>query len=61
MKTSLYITWIVTILSFASSIHAQELTLDQVKAQAKRLIHGDRLIISIVGHPEGIKSTASGG
>ena len=31
MKTSLYITWIVTILSFASSIHAQELTLDQVK------------------------------
>ena len=37
------------------------LTLDQVKAQAKRLIHSDRLIITIVGHPEGIKSTASGG
>lgn len=39
----------------------EALTLDQVKAQAKRLIHSDRLIITIVGHPEGIKSTASGG
>lgn len=30
-------------------------TLDQVKAQAKRLLHPDRLIVAVVGKPEGIK------
>lgn len=30
-------------------------TLDQVKAQAKRLLHPDRLIVTVVGKPEGIK------
>lgn len=30
-------------------------TLDQVKAQAKRLLHPDRLIVSVVGKPQGIK------
>lgn len=30
-------------------------TLDQVKAQAKRLLHPDRLIVSVVGRPEGLK------
>ena len=31
----------------------EAVTLDQVKAQAKRLLHPDRLIVSIVGKPEG--------
>lgn len=39
----------------------EALTLDQVKAQAKRLIHAEGLIVTIVGRPEGIKSTGSGG
>ena len=30
-------------------------TLDQVKAQAKRLLHPDRLIVTVVGRPQGIK------
>jgi zinc protease len=30
-------------------------TLDQVKAQAKRLLHPDRLIVTVVGKPQGIK------
>ncbi len=30
-------------------------TLDQVKAQAKRLLHPDRLIVTVVGKPEGVK------
>lgn len=30
-------------------------TLDQVKTQAKRLLHPDRLIVSVVGKPEGVK------
>jgi predicted Zn-dependent peptidase len=30
-------------------------TLDQVKAQAKRLLHPDRLVVSVVGKPEGLK------
>ena len=30
-------------------------TLDQVKAQAKRLLHPDRLIVAVVGKPEGLK------
>ncbi len=29
-------------------------TLDQVKAQAKRLLHGDKLIVAVVGRPEGL-------
>ena len=32
----------------------EAVTLDQVKAQAKRLLHPERLIVSIVGKPEGI-------
>jgi zinc protease len=39
----------------------EALTLDDVKAQAKRLIHADRLITTIVGRPVGVKSTGSGG
>ena len=31
------------------------LTLDQVKAQAKRLLHPDRLIVTVVGKPQGVK------
>lgn len=30
-------------------------TLDQVKAQARRLLHPDRLVVSVVGKPEGLK------
>ncbi|WP_373504336.1 M16 family metallopeptidase [Aestuariivirga sp.] len=30
-------------------------TLDQVKAQAKRLLHPDKLIVTVVGKPEGLK------
>ena len=32
----------------------EAVTLDQVKAQAKRLLHPDRLIVSIVGKPQGL-------
>lgn len=32
----------------------EAVTLDQVKAQAKRLLHPDRLIVTIVGKPEGL-------
>ncbi len=39
----------------------EALTLDDVRAQAKRLVHADRLITIVVGRPEGIKSTGSGG
>ena len=34
---------------------AEAVTLDQVKAQAKRLLHPDRLIVTVVGKPEGLK------
>ena len=30
-------------------------TLDQVKDQAKRLLHPDRLIVTVVGKPQGVK------
>jgi zinc protease len=30
-------------------------TLDQVKAQARRLLHPDRLIVTVVGKPQGLK------
>ena len=33
----------------------EAVTLDQVKAQAKRLLHPDRLIVTVVGKPEGLK------
>lgn len=33
----------------------EAVTLDQVKAQARRLLHPDRLIVSVVGKPEGLK------
>lgn len=33
----------------------EAVTLDQVKAQAKRLLHPDRLIVTVVGRPEGLK------
>ncbi len=33
----------------------EAVTLEQVKAQARRLLHPDRLIVSVVGRPEGIK------
>lgn len=33
----------------------EAVTLDQVKAQAKRLLHPDRLIVTIVGRPEGVE------
>ena len=36
-------------------------TLDQAKAQARRLIDSDHLIVSVVGKPEGLKSTGTGG
>ena len=32
----------------------EAVTLEQVKAQARRLLHPDRLIVSIVGKPEGV-------
>jgi zinc protease len=37
------------------------ITLEQLKAQAKRLIDSDKLIVTVVGKPEGLKSTATGG
>lgn len=33
----------------------EAITLDQVKAQAKRLLHPDRLVVTVVGRPEGLK------
>lgn len=36
-------------------------TLDEVKAEAERLLDADRLIVTVVGKPEGLKSTATGG
>ena len=33
----------------------EAVTLDQVKAQAKRLLHPDQLIVTVVGRPEGIQ------
>ena len=39
----------------------EAVTLEQVKAQAKRLIDSDHLIVTVVGKPEGLKSTGSGG
>ena len=33
----------------------EAVTLEQVKAQAKRLLHPDRLIVTVVGKPEGLK------
>ena len=39
----------------------EAITLEQVKAQAKRLIDSDHLIVTVVGKPEGLKSTGSGG
>jgi zinc protease len=39
----------------------EAVTLDQVKAQAKRLVDSDHLIVTVVGKPEGLKSTGSGG
>jgi zinc protease len=32
----------------------EAVTLEQVKAQAKRLIDADRLIVTVVGHPQGL-------
>ncbi len=39
----------------------EAVTMEQVKAQAKRLLKADELIVTVVGKPEGLKSTASGG
>jgi zinc protease len=39
----------------------EAITLDQVKAQAKRLLHSEDLIVTVVGKPEGLKSTGTGG
>ena len=39
----------------------EAVTLDQVKSQAKRLVDSERLIVTIVGKPEGLKSTSTGG
>jgi zinc protease len=33
----------------------EAVTLEQVKAQAKKLLHPDRLIVTVVGKPEGLK------
>jgi zinc protease len=33
----------------------EAVTLDQVKAQVRRLLHPDRLIVTVVGKPEGLK------
>ena len=30
-------------------------TLDQVKGQARRLLHPDRLVVTVVGKPQGVK------
>lgn len=39
----------------------EAITLEQVKAQAKRLLDSERLIVTVVGKPEGLKSTGTGG
>ncbi len=39
----------------------EAITLDQVKAQAKRLLDSEHLIVTVVGQPEGLKSTGTGG
>ncbi len=39
----------------------EAITLELVKAQAKRLIDSDHMIVTVVGKPEGLKSTGSGG
>ncbi|MGB8313588.1 MAG: pitrilysin family protein [Aestuariivirga sp.] len=39
----------------------EAVTLEQAKAQAKRLIDSDHLIVSVVGKPEGLKATGTGG
>ena len=39
----------------------EAVTLDQVKAQARRLVDSERLIVTVVGKPEGLKSTGTGG
>ena len=39
----------------------EAVTLDQAKAQAKRLIDSDNMIVTVVGKPEGLKSTGTGG
>ena len=39
----------------------EALTLDQLKTQARRLIDSDHLIVTVVGKPEGLKSTGIGG
>ena len=39
----------------------EAITLDQVKAQARRLIDSEHLIVTVVGKPEGLKSTGTGG
>lgn len=39
----------------------EAITLDQVKAQAKRLLHSEHLIVTVVGKPDGLKSTGTGG
>jgi zinc protease len=39
----------------------EAITLDQVKAQARRLIDSEHLIVTVVGKPEGLKTTGNGG
>jgi zinc protease len=39
----------------------EAITLDQLKAQAKKLIDSDHLIVTVVGRPAGVQSTGSGG
>jgi len=39
----------------------EAITLNQVKAQAKRLLHSEHLIVTVVGKPDGLKSTGTGG
>jgi zinc protease len=39
----------------------EAITLDQVKAQAKRLLDSEHLLVAVVGKPEGLKSTGTGG
>ena len=39
----------------------EAVTLDQVKAQARRLVDSERLIVTVVGKPEGLKSAGTGG
>ncbi|HUQ35316.1 MAG TPA: pitrilysin family protein [Aestuariivirga sp.] len=39
----------------------EAITLDQVKAQAKRLLDSEHLIVTVVGKPEDLKSTGTGG